>query len=869
MSFVAFTPKRPPASAPPPDPAQLYQQLVRGSGAPAGLWTHQDQVLRSWAEDFKAVPDVALELPTGAGKTLVGGLLAEYRRRAASERVVYVCPTRQLARQTDERLTSYGVPTSLLIGQVSVWNPGVRARYTSGQSVAVTVYSHVFNSNSAFGDAQYLVLDDAHAAEGAVASPWSLEVPRKSSAYQDVLALLTSALDPLVLNRLRADDPDGQYLSQVYLTSPAALAAVAGELEDVLRTAVATKALPDAVYALRMMEGHLGRCLLYASYRRLLLRPMIAPTETLPSFSGASQRLYMSATLGSGGELERSFGRRSIKRIPAPDGWDRHGTGRRFFCFPELTTDLAADRAKADTWIAEQVAGAGRAVVLTPDSRTAREFQDRRLPGGMPVLEAGAIEDDLTVFTGRPSAALVLTNRFDGVDLPDNDCRLVVMQGLPARGDLQERFLHGSLGALEVLQERIRARIVQGAGRATRNSGDYAAVMVLGSDLTSFLTRGDVRAALHPEIQAELEFGLEFSLDYSSTEMADNLRVFGEHDVEWRAVESQIIANRETLERQDPPGASELEAAARYEVAAWLAAWQGEWGRALEQARAVLDALRGGRAPQRYAALWHYLAACWSAMLAEETADVSLREASRSHLRDARAAGRGTTWLSHLAAPVDQQEIDTQAVDPLDAIACVNIAAALPELGRPGRFDDAVTAARSGLLATEADPYESGLVYLGRLAGASTSTGNESADAAPDATWVFGAVLWITAEAKSDAETTGKLGANDTRQAGSHLRYVADRRSEPIPSGSIGLVITPQSGVEPSAVAVAEAHVHRVRPATVLDLFDRVVRAWRALRARGGVPTPQDAHGALAAEGALPSTWLPQLCTDPLRSDAG
>lgn len=102
------------------------------------------------------------------------------------------------------------------------------------------------------------------------------------------------------------------------------------------------------------------------------------------------------------------------------------------------------------------IAQHGRAVVLTPDTRTAEAFVTDRLPAGYQVLSADDVEYDLKVFTRQPAAALVLTNRYDGIDLPDDDCRLVVLAGLPARGDLQERFLHGSLGAVEVLQERIR-----------------------------------------------------------------------------------------------------------------------------------------------------------------------------------------------------------------------------------------------------------------------------------------------------------------------------------------------------------------------------------------------------------------------------
>jgi replicative superfamily II helicase len=48
--------------------------------------------------------------------------LGEYRRRTANERVVYVCATRQLARQIYERLSTYGVPAVLLIGKTTEFN---------------------------------------------------------------------------------------------------------------------------------------------------------------------------------------------------------------------------------------------------------------------------------------------------------------------------------------------------------------------------------------------------------------------------------------------------------------------------------------------------------------------------------------------------------------------------------------------------------------------------------------------------------------------------------------------------------------------------------------------------------------------------
>ncbi len=120
-------------------------------------------------------------------------------------------------------------------------------------------------------------------------------------------------------------------------------------------------------------------------------------------------------------------------------------------------------------------------------------------------------------------------------------------------------------------------------------------------------------------------------------------------------------------------------------------------------------------------------------------------------------------------------------------------------------------------------------------------------------------------EAKSEAVPEGELGVTAVRQAGGHLRYVANQRNEPIPSGSASLLMSPQQRTHPAACAVAEDHVYLVRGAAVVDLFDCLVRVWRVLRSRGGSLRIDDVLTALHSEGALPSEWLPRLTSAPLR----
>lgn len=144
-----------------------------------------------------------------------------------------------MARQTASEFDKYGIPNVLLVNPVRTWNQAHQAQYEAGEAIAVSVYSHVFNSNPALDDADMLVLDDAHAAEGYVASPWSLSISRASaeSAYLDVLSVIESALDPLVCTRLRGPDPDGSQSSYVYLASPIGVAEQGVALERVIGAA--------------------------------------------------------------------------------------------------------------------------------------------------------------------------------------------------------------------------------------------------------------------------------------------------------------------------------------------------------------------------------------------------------------------------------------------------------------------------------------------------------------------------------------------------------------------------------------------------------------------------------------------------------
>src|SRR5690606_15533582 len=101
----------------------------------------------------------------------------------------------------------------------------------------------------------------------------------------------------------------------------------------------------------------------------ILIRPFIPPVWSHMPFAAAKQRVYMSATLGAGGELERITGVSLIKRMSTPPGWDKRGSGRRLFLLPQIAL---SDEEARQVVISAAIA-ANRAHILTPSQYEASD----------------------------------------------------------------------------------------------------------------------------------------------------------------------------------------------------------------------------------------------------------------------------------------------------------------------------------------------------------------------------------------------------------------------------------------------------------------------------------------------------------------
>lgn len=828
MSFRKLPVKKPR----PTDIEGLFKDLKSRSPKVSNLWVHQADILRVYQTAHLETNDVALELPTGSGKTLVALLIGEFRRRTYDQRILYCCPTRQLVRQVAAQAVEYGIDVRPFVGPRRDYNLEDLGNYRESKTIAVSTYAALFNANPAFHDPQTVILDDAHSLDGYASQMWEFTVPREAPGelYQRILSLFETHLPP---GAARAYvERRGGYLGAPVEMLPYGVAyQLIVKLRALIDPIAEANSQADWAYSWRNIRESLHACNLFVDMSEITIRPLVPPTLTHAPFANAAQRVYISASLGAGGDLERSVGVRRIERIPTPKTYETRGIGRRFFLFPDATHD----EQECLTWIRRRLRSeqTPRSLVLASNRVKARTFAESVMGSDSSILSLGPgdIEDSLETFARAPRACLILYGRYDGIDLPHDACRQVILYGLPSGTNIQEEFLERIIGLGALLQERVRTRILQGAGRCTREDTDYAVVLMLDRRIYDFCSRTENRSTLHPELRAEISFGLEQSRqDWKALDRM--VRSFLTRDREWADAEANISQYRD---QESPvssrPADQALEAAVSEEVDFAYAFWRGDWRSAVAKGRGVVDRL-SGEALARYRALWCYQVAC-VAHAALKTGSPSFQSIIDDYSSRAASAAGTAPWFARAIRTLSKVDSPELNQSEMQGMVVSGILTSLQNLGLTGpRFGDHIGDVGRSLGGTNPDDFDRGLADLGTLLG--WDAWKPEGMAAPDAVWRLRGKKAIVFEGKSGAEPGEEIPVETCRQAAGHLDWARDAEDLESTLDRVIVLVTPQSRLSRGA----RTHAKDVRIASLDEiraLFERVRLCLEAARAQMGV----------------------------------
>lgn len=777
-------------------PSEIFRDLTRRKLP--GVLLHQDEIMKSYAEVADKYSDIALQLPTGSGKTLVGLLIAEWRRRRG-EKVVYLCPTKQLAHQVSEQATEkYGLSVALLIGSQKDFTPSEISAYKQADKIAITTYSGLFNSNPFFKDADIILLDDAHAAENYIASQWSVFIERYNNKHETCYKALCSLIEPLLdhVTATKLADDDQIDKNWVDMLPVNIKIKIENNLINLLDTYTKNS---DLRYPWGLIKSNLDACQIFISSTGILIRPLIPPTFIHKPFFNAKQRIYMSATLGNGGDLERLTGRKSIHRISATDSFSNQGVGRRFFMFPEMSLEhdelinLRNDLLKS----------VDKSVFLVPNNRVADEIRSG-LDSSIKIFNATDIETTKKDFKNASKASAILANRYDGIDFPGEECRLLFIEGLPKATNLQEKFLMTQMGAHVLYNERIQTRIIQAVGRCTRSLEDYSAVVITGEDLPDYLTNKKFITYLQPEFQAEIIFGIEQSKDASRDNFLDNFEIFIKNDKDWEEANQQIIELRDDSKQEALLCLNDLSEVCKHEIEFQELLWQKDYLKASDVASTIIGKLIHGDL-RGYRALWNYLAGYVEYLEFVSSKNNALEIRAAEHFKESHRAAPYVQWLTRLQrlkledASINDEDINNKLILQ-SQISGISLCLSKLGTSHARKYDEFEKEIREGLKKPET--FEEAQRKLGELLG--FSSGNEESQGAPDPWWIC-ENRCVVFEDYINTTKNQSLNITKTRQAASHPNWIKEHRFKDNPNVFITpVVVSPIQKIDSEAIVHAK-----------------------------------------------------------------
>jgi hypothetical protein len=466
------------------------------------LRTVQQEALRILSER-RLERDLILKISTGAGKTAVGLLYLWSFMEEKHQPVVYLCPTKQLCEQVNVEAEKLGLKSVIYpAGQPHPNVEGIR-----GKAIIICTYDKLFNAKTTFDRSDValrpnaIVLDDAHAGVEEIRDCFTLRISNASVCGQLIKILDAPCADykPAAWNDIRNEDPNQLIEIPYWIWKP-----LLPQIEQI----IGSQSNDDKLkFVIPHILDILRRCRCVVSGAAIEIIPDILPVHKNYAYDKAEHRLFMSATLADDSVLVRELGTdMSAAEKPAMPANDR-GMGERMVLAPSLV-DSKLDRA----WVMSLCGRLSKklnVVVLSPSEPKAREWESfgAQICLGDDVKEAVESLKD----TSGTSCLVVFVQRYDGIDLPDKSCRVLVIDGMPLGEGILDRLDSSTSGFAGGARNRLIYRIEQGMGRAVRSHADYAVIFLAGDELAHFIAKHDVLSAMNPDTRAQLELAIDLS----------------------------------------------------------------------------------------------------------------------------------------------------------------------------------------------------------------------------------------------------------------------------------------------------------------------------------------------------------------------
>ncbi len=460
------------------EPRKIFMSLpskIPGYGYPRDV---QREVWDKWFK-IRHEKNIIIKMNTGSGKTVVGLMILQSSLNENKGPAIYVVPDNYLVSQVINEANNLGI---LATDNREDYN------YANSKAILVTSIHSIVNGYSVFGmqsrNKNYpigsIIIDDVHACINRIETQYIIRIDDDSKAYSEIIKVFSAIIKEYSPQR---------YIDIIELKDRRESILVPfwewqEHYNDVYRILKKYENEKEIYYKLPLVDNCLETCDCIITASSIEITPKGIDIDKITSMANAERRIYMSATLADDSVFVSGLGleENDLCNIITPEY--ANDIGDRLILFPKhLNNDITDEQIKNKV---EDIANKYNVAILVPSFERANFWDpDKKYTVGKETIDQRV----RLLKNGEYHGLTVFVNRYDGIDLPKDACRMLVIDGLPPLNSINKKYQQ-SIAPLNTtfVREQIQ-RIEQGMGRGVRSTDDECCIILMGDELSEVLTR--------------------------------------------------------------------------------------------------------------------------------------------------------------------------------------------------------------------------------------------------------------------------------------------------------------------------------------------------------------------------------------------
>lgn len=514
------------------NPTEIFMALPQKHEKYSYLRNVQAEVLDQWF-DSRNNKDNIIKMNTGSGKTTVALLILKSCLNENGGHAAYVVPDNFLVSQVVDEAQNLGIEVATSEKDIS---------FIQGSAILVINIQKLFNGKSVFGmrasgdnyELDYILIDDVHACVDDVKSQFRLKISRKTELSGKLFELYKDDLrfqNEKAFLDICEKDPCSNCISVPFWR-------IAETKSELLKILQAHKNDEEIMYDFPLLGDVLQYCNCTFTYKGIEIEPYSIPIHKITAFCNAKRRIFMSATLCDDSDLISTFDIQDIDTAITPK--NANDIGNRMILFPQ-----AYNPSITDDDVKNKLADYAKkynVVVIVPSNYRANYWNDVTEN----IFYSTNIKSGIQLIKRSSFGLYVFVNKYDGIDLPDNACRIIVLDGLPdartALEKINENYLQGSTN---LLRNKIQ-KIEQGMGRGVRSSNDYCGVIIMGAQLIRILYSSNSESFFSSATKKQFEISSIIAQDLKNKSIDDIFETLDyciTQNPDWLRISKEALSN--------------------------------------------------------------------------------------------------------------------------------------------------------------------------------------------------------------------------------------------------------------------------------------------------------------------------------------